>query len=59
MSLDVAILDSKGRFIPGIQSNYFRVLEDNVPQQIKSVTAGEAPMTVAVVIEFSNKFQQY
>jgi VWFA-related protein len=59
VSLDVAILDNKGRFIPGIQSNYFRVLEDNVPQQIKSVTAGEAPMTVAMVIEFSNKFQQY
>ena len=59
VSVDVAILDAKGRFIPGIQPSYFRVLEDNVPQQIKSVTAGEAPMTVAMVIEFSNKFQQY
>jgi len=59
VSLDVAILDNKGRFIPGIQPSYFRVLEDNVPQQIKSVTAGEAPMTVAMVIEFSNKFQRY
>ncbi|HTX34888.1 MAG TPA: VWA domain-containing protein [Bryobacteraceae bacterium] len=59
VSLDVAVLDNKGRFIPGIQPSYFRVLEDNVPQQIKSVTAGEAPMTVAMVIEFSNRFQQY
>jgi len=35
------------------------VLEDNVPQQVKSYSTGEAPMTVCMVIEFSNKFQQY
>ncbi len=58
VSVDVAILDSKGNFLPGIPGANFRVLEDNVPQQIKSVTAGEAPMTVAMVIEFSNKFQR-
>jgi Ca-activated chloride channel homolog len=58
VSLDVAILDAKGHFIPGIPGANFRVLEDNVPQPIKSVTVGEAPMTVAMVIEFSNKFQQ-
>jgi Ca-activated chloride channel homolog len=34
------------------------VLEDGVPQQLKSVTVGEAPLTVAMVVEFSNKFQQ-
>jgi Ca-activated chloride channel homolog len=57
VTVDVAILDNKGHFIPGIPGANFRVLEDNVPQPIKSVTAGEAPMTVALVIEFSNKFQ--
>ncbi len=59
VSLDVAVLDNKGRFIPGIQPSYFRVLEDSVPQKITSITPGEAPMTVAMVIEFSNKFQRY
>jgi len=34
-------------------------LEDNVPQQIASVGMGDAPITVAMVIEFSNLFQQY
>ena len=58
VSLDVAVLDAKGRFIPGVQPSYFRVLEDNVPQQIKSITPGEAPLTLAMVIEFSNKFQR-
>jgi Ca-activated chloride channel family protein len=58
VTVDVAIMDNKGHFIPGIDKGYFRVLEDNVPQQVTSFNAtGQAPMTVAVLIEFSNKFQ--
>jgi Ca-activated chloride channel family protein len=59
VSVDVAVLDNKGHFIPNIPRGNFRVLEDNVPQPIKSFSMGEAPMTVAMVIEFSNLFQQY
>jgi VWFA-related protein len=59
VTLDVAVIDNKGHFIPGIPSGNFRVLEDNVPQQIRKVEMGEAPMTVAMVIEFSNLFQRY
>jgi len=59
VSVDVAVLNNKGNFIPGVPPKYFRVLEDNVAQQIKGVNLGEAPMTVAMVIEFSNLFQQY
>jgi VWFA-related protein len=59
VTVDVAVLDNKGHFIPGIPKGNFRILEDNVPQQVKSYATGEAPMTVCMVIEFSNKFQQY
>ena len=60
VSVDVAVLDNKGHFIPGIPRGNFRILEDNVPQQISNFNTGnEAPMTVAMVIEFSNLFQQY
>src|SRR5687768_5824319 len=59
VTVDVAVLDNKGHFIPGIPGANFRVLEDNVPQKIQNVTMGEAPITVALVIEFSNLFQQY
>lgn len=59
VTVDTAVLDNKGRFIPGIPAGNFRVLEDNVPQPIKSVSIGQAPITVALVIEFSNLFQQY
>jgi VWFA-related protein len=58
VSIDVAVLDNRGHFIPGIPRGNFRILEDDVPQQVKSFGTGEAPMTVALVIEFSNKFQR-
>ncbi len=59
VTFDVAVIDNKGHFIPGIPAGNFRVLEDNVPQQIRKVDMGEAPMTIAMVIEFSNLFQRY
>jgi VWFA-related protein len=60
VELDVAVLDNKGKFLPGIPKTNFRILEDNVPQKIASFNLNsEAPMTIAMVIEFSNLFQQY
>jgi len=59
VTLDVAVIDNKGHFIPGIPPGNFRVLEDNVPQQLRKVDMGEASMTIALVIEFSNLFQRY
>lgn len=59
VSVDVAVIDNKGHFIPNIPQGNFRILEDDVPQKISSFSLGEAPMTVALVIEFSNRFQQY
>lgn len=59
VSVDVAVLDNKGHFIPKIPKGNFRVLEDNVPQQVSGYSIGEAPMTIAMVIEFSNRYQQF
>jgi VWFA-related protein len=60
VELDVSVLDNKGHFIPGIPKDRFRVLEDNVPQKIASFNVNsDAPMTIAMVIEFSNLYQQY
>ena len=55
VNVDVAVLDNKGRPIPNIPRGNFRILEDNVPQQIGNFATGEAPMTVCMVIEFSNR----
>jgi Ca-activated chloride channel homolog len=59
VTVPVAVLDPKGRFIPNIPQNYFRVLEDGVPQQIAGFAKGEAPMTVCLLIEFSGRYQAY
>jgi VWFA-related protein len=59
VNVDVAVLDNKGHFIPNIPRGNFRILEDNVPQQIQSFSMGEAPMTVCLLIEFSARFQQF
>ncbi|MFN3325906.1 MAG: VWA domain-containing protein [Bryobacteraceae bacterium] len=59
VTVDVAVLDNRGRFIPNIPPGNFRVLEDGVPQQITNFSMGEAPMTVCLVIEFSNLFQSF
>ena len=59
VSVDVAVLDKNGRFIPNIPRGNFRILEDGVPQLVSGYVVGEAPMTVCMVIEFANLYQQY
>lgn len=59
VTVDVAVVDNKGRFIPNIPRGNFRILEDNVPQQISNFSKGEAPMTVCMLIEFSARFQGF
>jgi Ca-activated chloride channel homolog len=60
VELDVAVLDNKGHFLPNIPRADFRVLEDDVPQKISTFNMNsDAPMTIAMVIEFNNLFQQY
>ena len=58
VTLDAAVIDGKGQFIPGIPPQAFRVLEDNVPQKLQKVDLGQAPLTIALLIEFSGKFQR-
>src|SRR5437867_11030626 len=45
VNVDVAVLDNKGRFIPNIPKDYFRILEDHVPQQISKFEKCEATET--------------
>ena len=59
VSVDVSVLDPNGNPIPNLPRGYFRILEDNVPQTLQQFGVTEAPMTVAMVIEFSARFQAY
>jgi VWFA-related protein len=59
VNLDVQVIDNNGNPIPNIPRDRFRILEDNVPQTLSEFSVGEAPMTVAMVIEFSGRFQAF
>ncbi len=59
VTVDIAVMDNKGQFIPGIPPGNFQILEDGVPQKMVSIGQTQAPATVALLIEFSNRWQQY
>jgi len=59
VNVDVQVIDPHGNPIPNLNKEYFRILEDNVPQTLTQFSTTEAPMTVAMVIEFSNRFQAF
>ena len=54
VSLDVMVTTKDGQFIPGLQKDHFRILEDGVPQQIQSFSRTEAPITAVLLVEFAN-----
>lgn len=55
VNVDVAVRTDKGIFVPGLQKQYFQVLEDGVPQQITSFEQeSEAPITAVLLVEFAN-----
>ena len=58
VTVDVAVLDNRGNFIPKIPGGNFRILEDDVPQKTTGFNVGESPMTVCLVVEFNAMFQQ-
>ncbi len=59
VTVEVSVLDNKGHFIPKIPRDNFRIMEDNVPQKISSYSLGEAPITICMLIEFSNRYQSF
>lgn len=59
VGVDVAVVDNRGRFIPGIPAGNFRIMEDGAAQKLTGFSTGETPITLALVIEFSNLYQQY
>lgn len=59
VSVEVAVLDDKGHFIPKIPREKFRISEDGVPQKLAGFAVSEAPMTICMLIEFSGRYQAY
>ncbi len=54
VTLDVVATTQHGDIIPGLKKENFRVLDDGVPQTISNFGPTEAPITMVVLLEFSN-----
>lgn len=59
VNVEIAVLDNKGQFLANIPQGNFQILEDGVPQKILSLGQTQAPATVALLVEFSNRWQSY
>jgi Ca-activated chloride channel homolog len=59
VSIPVKVVDRSGRFIGGLTKENFKVLEDNVEQEVAYFSNEQQPFTVALVLDmsFSAKFK--
>ena len=54
VTVPVSVLTKDGQFIPGLKQGNFRVFEDGVEQKVAKLEQTEAPITVVMLLEFSN-----
>ncbi len=59
VNVNVLVTDNNGDPIPGLQKDNFRIYDDGVPQTITNFSTVSAPMTVCLLVEFSNKWWGY
>jgi len=54
VSVDALVLSKDGHFIPGLQKEHFRVLEDNVVQPIQTFGITKGGYTAVLLVEFAS-----
>jgi VWFA-related protein len=54
VSVDALVLSKEGQFIPGLQKEQFRILEDNVVQPIQSFGLTKGGYTAVLLVEFAS-----
>jgi Ca-activated chloride channel homolog len=57
VTLDVVVVDKKGRFVPGLKQESFEVLEDGVPQSLSFFTAQFTPVTTLLLLDSSSSIR--
>ncbi|HXH50656.1 MAG TPA: VWA domain-containing protein [Terriglobia bacterium] len=56
VNVDVLVTDKNGSPITGLAKTNFKIMDDGVPQSVTNFSTAEAPITVTMLIEFSNKW---
>src|SRR2546425_12892477 len=54
VTLEVVATTQHGDIIPGLKKENFRILDDGVPQTITNFAPTDAPITMVLLLEFSN-----
>ena len=54
VSVDALVVSKDGQFIPGLQKEHFRILEDNVVQPIQTFGLTKAGFTAVLLVEFAS-----
>ena len=57
VTLDVVVVDKKGRFVPGLRRESFEVLEDGLPQELSFFTAQFTPVTTVLLLDSSSSIR--
>ncbi len=57
VTLDVVVVDKKGRFIPGLSRESFEILEDGVAQELSFFTAQFTPVTTVLLLDSSSSIR--
>jgi len=56
VNVDVLVLDSNGSPLQNLGKKNFQLFDDGVPQAITNFGTAEAPMTICMLVEFSNRW---
>lgn len=57
VTLDVVVVDKKGRFVPRLVKEDFAILEDGLPQEITFFTAQFTPVTTLLLLDSSSSIR--
>ena len=53
VNMDVVVIDKNGNPIGGMEKKHFKIFDDNVEQTITNFSTVESPLTVVVLVEFT------
>jgi VWFA-related protein len=56
VTVDAVVTDADGNIVTGLKRDNFRILDDGTRQQITNFGPTEAPITIVLLMEFSNRF---
>jgi VWFA-related protein len=59
VSVDAVVTDQDGNLVTGLKRENFRVLDNGQPQQVMNFAPTEAPITIVILMEFSNLYWGY